>query len=186
MNTRNFRASIIGAAAMAFATTANAQEDLSAFSNGPVFEDFGPAANLDTSMAIPQDAVFRVAFDAYRRGKDSAPQTFISVARLLNMHAKAGVPVDRTMAAIVVHGAASFDLLSDEAHEHRFEGAKNPSREVLEQLLANNVRVILCGQNALSLGIDPSSELLPGVEVALSAMTAHALLQQQGYTVNPF
>jgi len=28
--------------------------------------------------------------------------------------------------------------------------------------------------------------LLPGVEMALSAMTAHAILQQEGYTLNPF
>ena len=31
-----------------------------------------------------------------------------------------------------------------------------------------------------------NEDLLPGIEVGLSAMTAHALLQQQGYTVNPF
>ena len=29
-------------------------------------------------------------------------------------------------------------------------------------------------------------DLIPGVELALSAMTAHAQLQQAGYTVNPF
>jgi len=29
-------------------------------------------------------------------------------------------------------------------------------------------------------------DLLPNVEMALSAMTAHALLQQDGYTLNPF
>tara|TARA_Y100000588_G_scaffold170524_1_gene184375 strand:+ start:507 stop:614 length:108 start_codon:yes stop_codon:yes gene_type:complete len=29
-------------------------------------------------------------------------------------------------------------------------------------------------------------QLIPGVQMALSAMTAHAQLQQQGYTLNPF
>jgi intracellular sulfur oxidation DsrE/DsrF family protein len=48
------------------------------------------------------------------------------------------------------------------------------------------VRIILCGQSAAGLGLDETADLLPGVEVALSAMTAHALLQQDGYTVNPF
>ena len=47
------------------------------------------------------------------------------------------------------------------------------------------VRFIVCGQSAAGQGV-AKSELLPGVEMALSAMTAHALLQQQGYTVNPF
>ena len=34
-------------------------------------------------------------------------------------------------------------------------------------------------------GITPD-DLIPGVEMSLSAMTAHALLQQNGFTVNPF
>lgn len=47
------------------------------------------------------------------------------------------------------------------------------------------MRVILCGQSAAASGIE-RVDLLPGVEMALSAMTAHALLQQDGYTLNPF
>ena len=31
-----------------------------------------------------------------------------------------------------------------------------------------------------------AEDLLSGVEVALSAMTAHAQLQADGYTINPF
>jgi hypothetical protein len=31
-----------------------------------------------------------------------------------------------------------------------------------------------------------AEQLIPGVKMALSAMTAHAQLQQQGYTLNPF
>jgi hypothetical protein len=37
-----------------------------------------------------------------------------------------------------------------------------------------------------SLSFLPALFILPGVEMALSAMTAHALLLQQGYTLNPF
>ena len=47
------------------------------------------------------------------------------------------------------------------------------------------MRFILCGQSAAAYGITPEN-LIPGVEMALSAMTAFALLQQNGYTVNPF
>jgi hypothetical protein len=31
-----------------------------------------------------------------------------------------------------------------------------------------------------------TSDLIEGVEMALSAMTAHAVLQRQGYALNPF
>jgi intracellular sulfur oxidation DsrE/DsrF family protein len=46
------------------------------------------------------------------------------------------------------------------------------------------VRVILCGQSAAARGIE-MSDLVEGTEIELSAMTAHAVLQQNGYTLNP-
>ena len=51
--------------------------------------------------------------------------------------------------------------------------------------MENNVRVILCGQSAPAYSI-AASQYISGVEVEQSAMTAQALLQQAGYTVNPF
>ena len=76
----------------------------------------------------------------------------------------------------LVHGGAVKDLLASE---------DNPSREMVQQLLDYGVRFIVCGQSAAGQGI-AQDDLIPGVEMALSAMTAHALLQQRGYTVNPF
>jgi len=52
-------------------------------------------------------------------------------------------------------------------------------------LLKNNVEIIVCGQSAAAHGV-AKTDLLSGVKMALSAMTARALLQQQGYTLNPF
>ena len=54
-----------------------------------------------------------------------------------------------------------------------------------QALMNNNVRVILCGQTAAAYEID-IKQLVEGVEIELSAMTAHALLQQDGFTINPF
>lgn len=51
--------------------------------------------------------------------------------------------------------------------------------------MGRGVRIIVCGQSAAHYEV-ATGELLPGVEMALSAMTAHALLQQEGYTLNPF
>ena len=88
-------------------------------------------------------------------------------------------------AAVVVHGAAVLDLLSDDAWSARDRGAANPSGAMVREMIDQGVRFIVCGQSAAGQGV-AKSELIPGVELALSAMTAHALLQQQGYTVNPF
>ena len=52
-------------------------------------------------------------------------------------------------------------------------------------MIDQGVRVIVCGQSAAYYDVE-NDALLPGVEMALSAMTAHAVLQQQGYALNPF
>jgi intracellular sulfur oxidation DsrE/DsrF family protein len=64
-------------------------------------------------------------------------------------------------------------------------GESNANAGLVAALVANGVEIILCGQSVANAGIEPDS-LLPGVRLSLSAMTAFALLQQDGYTVNPF
>jgi len=80
----------------------------------------------------------------------------------------------------VVHGLAGADLLTTEAR-----GAENPNAGIIAQLLAAGVTIQLCGQSAEGMDIK-KADLLPGITMAPSAITAHALLQQQGYTLNPF
>ena len=72
-----------------------------------------------------------------------------------------------------------------EAYERKYPGAENPNAALVDALIKAGVRIIVCGQSAAGQGVK-KTDLLPGVELALSAMTAHALLQQQGYTLNPF
>jgi intracellular sulfur oxidation DsrE/DsrF family protein len=96
------------------------------------------------------------------------------------MHVAAGVPEDRIELVVVVHGGAALDLVAGGA-----EGTGNASQAMVEALLAQGVRFILCGQSAAAQGI-AKEDVIDGVELALSAMTAHALLQRQGYTLNPF
>jgi intracellular sulfur oxidation DsrE/DsrF family protein len=52
-------------------------------------------------------------------------------------------------------------------------------------MMAFGTEVILCGQTAASRGI-PTDRLVNGAQVALSAMTAFVLLQQDGYYANPW
>ena len=47
------------------------------------------------------------------------------------------------------------------------------------------VYIYVCGQSAAYYDV-ATEDLLPGVDMALSAMTAHTMLQQQGYAINPF
>ena len=54
-------------------------------------------------------------------------------------------------------------------------------------ILANvdSGNILLCGQTAAYYKIE-NNQLKDGVKIALSAMTAHTMLQSQSYSLNPF
>lgn len=165
------------ALAAAVLPAALAAQDVNAFRTGPVFAGFGPHAAVEGIAQVPADTEFAIAFDVATPADEGARNRhFESAARFMNMHVAHGVPEDNIRLAVVVHGKAVNDLLDKE---------ENGSAEMVRQMLDHGVRFIVCGQSAAGLGVS-QEQLIPGVEMALSAMTAHALLQQRGYTVNPF
>ncbi len=177
---------LMAAAAIGMLAVPATGQDMAAFRTGPVFEDFGPHAPVDGLDQMPSDTEFAIAFDVASAAEDGARnRSFESAARFINMHVAAGVDPDDIRIVMVVHGKASLDLLNDRAWAARRTGDANPSSAMVRELLAADVRFILCGQSGIANGI-AQGDLIPAVETALSAMTAHALLQQRGYTLNPF
>ncbi len=189
---------ILAIALSSFALPAQAGE--SNFHAGPVFANFGKIATIQTDMSFSKRAKFRVLFDSSKPADvGTVNRNLNTVARFINMHAEAGVPEKNIKAAIVFHGKGSFDLTKNSFYSAKYDtvengnaenGAENGNAEneniaIIKALTEQGVRVILCGQTAAYYDIT-KADLLPGVEMALSAMTAHALLQQQGYTPNPF
>ena len=163
---------------------AHAQQ--SDFTTGPVITEFGPAAPVKTDFKIPKRTKFKVLYDSTAATTPGEiNKSLTTAARFLNMHAKAGVPEKNMKLAVVFHSKGSFDLTRDDYYGSQYDGAKNANAAIIKALTDKGVRIILCGQTAAYNGIK-NEDLLPGVEMALSAMTAHAVLQQEGYTLNPF
>ncbi len=175
----------ISAGLLALALPASAQ-DMSSFQAGPVFQDIGLHAPVEGAAKIPAETKFPIAFDVADAAEGGQRSRSIdSAARFINMHVAAGVPQKNIRIAVVVHGKAAHDLLNDAAWAAKGHEGPNPSGAMIAQMHKQGVRFILCGQTSVAQNIKPD-DLIPGVEIALSAMTAHALLQQGGYTVNPF
>lgn len=154
---------------------------------GPVITSTGPVFPVpDPDMATPLTHTFRAVWEvATRAGEpDEINPSFFNAARFLNMHVQAGVPREQLRLALVVHGPAGSDLLQDATYRERF-GVANPNLRVMEELAAAGVRIILCGQTAAARDL-PRDALAPQVEVALSAMTAFVLLQDEGYRLIPW
>ncbi|MEP4052564.1 MAG: DsrE family protein [Litorimonas sp.] len=165
---------------------AAAQAENAKFGTGPVITEFGQTAPVQTDFKIPKRAKFKVVFDTTAATEPGEiNKSLNTAARFLNMHAKAGVAEKDMKLAVVFHSKGSFDLTSSDFYGSKYDGAENANAAIIKALTEKNVRVILCGQTAAYYGIK-NDDLLPGVEMALSAMTAHAVLQQEGYTLNPF
>ncbi|MCC3859896.1 DsrE family protein [Pseudemcibacter aquimaris] len=162
------------------AITANAQTI-----KGPVF-DFVETARVDADMVVPKDKVLKVVYDTYQ-GAESGKvnSTFTSAARFINMHVDAGHPQENIKVAIVVHGTTSIDVTKDEYYAEHHGGAKNANADVIAALVAEGVDIYICGQSAVFRGVTREN-ILPGVKFSLSAMTAHAMLQSEGYSIIPW
>lgn len=154
--------------------------------SGPVIESAGPSVKVENAtFVIPDGHVFKAVFEINRGDTTIVSEQLTTVARYLNIHARHGVPRDRVQAAAVIHGSGWMALLSDAAFGARYGGKANPSRSLVEELLANGVQLVLCGQTAGMRGV-AASELLPGVKLGISAMTALNVFQAQGYQFNPW
>ncbi|MBT5072623.1 MAG: DsrE family protein [Kordiimonadaceae bacterium] len=165
------------------ATTLLAQEP--EYIKGPVF-DFVETVRVDADMVVPKDTVLKVVYDTYRGAEaGKINSTFLSAARFINMHVDAGHPQENIKVAIVVHGSTSLDVTQDFYYGEKYDGAKNANAAVLEALIREGVQIYICGQSAAFRGVTREN-ILPGIKYLLSAMTAHAMLQSQGYALIPW
>ena len=162
------------------------QENDGPFHKGSVIPDFGNVATVESDVEIPSGTVLKVRFDVGRKArKNSINTTFDSVARFINLNVAAGIPAENLQVAVVVHGSAALDVTKQDFYGAKNEGSSNASEKAVETLLKHNVRFILCGQSAAYQEIT-KKDLLDGVKVAPSAMTMHALLALEGFSLNPF
>ncbi|MFT4832623.1 MAG: intracellular sulfur oxidation DsrE/DsrF family protein [Psychroserpens sp.] len=152
--------------------------------SGPIIEGFGKVYRVENpDVIVDINKTFKVVFDVTSSSDDMNELNLAieTAARFLNMHVQAGVPKDQLMVALVVHSKAAKDLLNNTAYQTRYQ-RDNPNSNLVKDLLDADVQVIICGQSAASRGFD-RSELIPGVQISLSAMTALIQLNGEGYTI---
>lgn len=154
--------------------------------SGPIITSAGQNFAVENpTFDVPAGHVFKVLFEVNRADTTGIADQLNTMARFYNIHGRHGIAVDRLQGAAVFHGSGWTALLSDAAYAARFNGKTNPNGALVAELLKNGARLVLCGQTAGARGIK-REELLPGVQVAVSAMTAFNVLEAQGYRFNPW
>ena len=154
---------------------------------GPIIENYGAVWVVENAdYKVDKTLALKVVFDIMGSPEDPSAlnRSIETAARFLNMHAQAGVPKESLKVALVVHNAASKDVMDNPFYEKKY-GTKNPNNELLAALMDNQVQIIFCGQSSNSRNI-PKEQLIDGVQLSLSAMTALIQLQDQGYRLVKF
>ena len=154
---------------------------------GPVIKNYGPVfESPEGAYNLAPDTRYKVRMDVSRTADfpEDRNRMFESAARFLNMHAQQGIDPENMDFALVVHGSAVKDLLTDEAYKSRYE-EDNPNTPMLSELNNAGVKIYLCAQSAAHKKFG-WEEFNPAVTIAISAMTAHVRLETEGYTVIPF
>ncbi len=167
------------------AISSSAQAGREAFHPGPAIPEYGRIADVDNDFPLAEGIEFRVAFDVADQAEPGEISRGLeSAARFINIHVDAGVAIENIHLAMVIHGSAPKDMIRSELYEALYD-VPNANAALIEVLVAHGVEFYVCGQSAAFHDVG-NDDLLPGVTMALSAMTAHAQLQQRGYTLNPF
>lgn len=156
-------------------------------SAGPIIQEFGAVHKVDNpDFKLDPTQTYKAVFDIAKSPDQPGqinPQ-LNTLARFLNMHAQAGVPVENLKVACAIHNLASKDALSNEAYQKRY-GMDNPNLPLLEALQEAGAEIYICGQSIHSRKID-RADLASPVKVALSAMTVLITKQNEGYRLIAF
>jgi intracellular sulfur oxidation DsrE/DsrF family protein len=154
---------------------------------GPVINAGGKHAPVpNVTFGVPTDFAYKVVWDIEVGGTKPGElnDEYNVPARFVNQGAALGLPRWNVSAAVVIHGTAGEEMLTNEEYKAR-KGVDNPNIAILEEMSKAGVKIILCGQTVDSRKM-PRDKILPFVLIAPSAAWANAVLLRQGYTANPF
>lgn len=166
-------------AGLAITSAAHAQQK-----PDPIIAGYG-LLNPATDVAnLPDPSVrYRVVFEVTRDGgtTDKVNPALDRLARFLNLLGASGIrPASGDLVA-VIHGPATFAILSDAEYRKRF-GKPNPNTALLKELRGAGVSIHVCSYALANQKIERQS-VAEGVDVDLAAMMTIATLQLKGWAL---
>lgn len=148
----------------------------------PIIPNYGRIMDLEDVDVKPDPArVYNIMIEVVHDMEKPERLNFYAnnVARLINLHAVGGVPKENLNVVVVVHAQATNSVISNEAYLKKYE-VDSPYVKYFKELHEAGVELIVCGQSLTMFG-HSKDDLLPGVKMATSALTAISTYQLAGY-----
>jgi intracellular sulfur oxidation DsrE/DsrF family protein len=160
----------------------NAQKKVS-----PIIDGFGtvfliPNATVTPDLSLQYKIIVDIPTAAVK--PDTINIGLEAAITLLNLHGAGGVPANQIKLVLAIHKDAGVALLNNDAYQERFK-VDNPNKAMVEALQKAGVTITICGQTMQKRKIAPEA-LLPGIQIATSAMTTLTTYQLKGYAVMKF
>jgi intracellular sulfur oxidation DsrE/DsrF family protein len=149
----------------------------------PLIPGYGEVTPIENAGERPDPKVdYKIVLNATKGGAADAPPPFLDkAAKVANLLAQSGVPAEHRHVVVILQAAATPAVLNEKGLKARGL-ARNPSADLIAKLNAAGVSVRVCGQ-ALAGAKIARDEVLPGVQVDLSALTTVPALQLRGYAL---
>lgn len=150
----------------------------------PIFKNYGEVFEVPNAVDIVDTkSTYKILFDiTTNAGKPSDRNEIIeNIARIMNLHAVAGVSAKKMKVVAVFHSAAVVGLLKNEYYQEKNK-MDNPNLPILSALKEAGVKMYVCGQTLAKRNIDVKNISLD-VMPALSAITTITTYASKGYTI---
>lgn len=143
---------------------------------------YNAAKDFAGAKELPDPSIdYKVVFSVAAKVKDNEVHpTLKTIALYLNTLANEGVPANHRHIVAVFHQGGGDAVFLNDVYKSRHSGVDNPNIAILNELKQAGVELRVCGQGLMGKKVEPS-QLLPGVQADLWAMTTMVNLQLKGY-----
>ena len=126
---------------------------------------------------------YKLLFELTAENQDSLAREInwglAEVARVINLHVAAGIPLKKIHPVIVLHGGA-LHAISTNAYYQKHYKMDNPNIRVVNDLVKIGATFIACAQAMTFIEVK-KEDLLPVSKISLSAQTVLSMYQLKGY-----
>lgn len=153
----------------------------------PIVNPYGGIFEIeDATVKADPNLEYKIVIDLASGAEDTKEFNWHlnNVARLLNLHAVAGVPKENLHVVVAVHASATYSILNDKAYKKEY-GIDNPNTGLINALTEAGVEMVVCGQSLIARDID-YDDLNENIDLAVSMLTTVTTHQLKGYALLKF
>jgi intracellular sulfur oxidation DsrE/DsrF family protein len=153
----------------------------------PVIKDYGSIYDIPyADEKIDPTLEYKIVVEVVRaiEKPEDINWALNNVARMLNLHAMAGVPKDKMNVVLAIHGGAAFTVMNNEEYKKKYK-TDNPNLDLFKALSDAGVKIFVCGQSLIARDIN-KDKMVPQVKIASSMLTTMTTYQLKGYAMLVF